>query len=74
VPWARQAAEILLGKNVGGDLAPARGDFNIRAAEDDRAVRVLDFARHEAEFNGRIRRLASLSVTALDTHGLEILF
>ena len=42
-------AEILLGEDVGGDLAPVLGDREVLALEDDRAVRILDLGRGAAE-------------------------
>ena len=61
-------AEILLRQNVGGDLGELRGHVDIRQAEHDRAVGVLDLADRLAEFDLRIGRLAGLGETTFDPH------
>ena len=42
-------AEILLGEDVGGHLAPVLGDLEVLQPEDDGAVRILDLGRGAAE-------------------------
>ncbi len=51
-------AEILLGEDVGGDLAPVRGHVEAFEAEDDGAVRVLDLAGGAPELDRLVWRLA----------------
>ena len=69
-----RAAEILLGQNVRSHLAPAGGNLDIGSAENDGTIGILDFAGDQTKFNGRIRRLASFSITALNAHDLRSLF
>ncbi len=42
-------SEIFLRQHIASDLAPAFGNFDVRLAEDDRAVGVFDLARCRAE-------------------------
>ena len=69
-----RAAEILLGQNVRSHLAPTGGNLDIGSAENDGTIGILDFAGDQTKFNGRIRRLASFSITALNAHDLRSLF
>jgi hypothetical protein len=61
-------AEILLRNHVGSDLRPEGRDLNVIRPENDRAVRVLDFADSQTEFDLRVGRLAFLGVAPLDFH------
>jgi hypothetical protein len=47
-------AEILLRQNVGGDLRPELGDFDILQPEHHRAVRITDLARRQPEVDGGV--------------------
>ena len=46
--------EIFLRQNVGGDLRPLLGHFHIVGVEDNRAVRIADFAHGEAKSDVRV--------------------
>jgi hypothetical protein len=61
-------AEILLRQNISGHLAPRRGDLDVFQTENNRPVRVLDFAGGLAEFNLRIGILAGFRIFARDVH------
>ena len=61
-------AEIFLGDDVARHLAPRRGHVDAVEAEDDRAVRVSDFALGLPEFDSRVRRLSCCRVAPLDPH------
>ena len=47
-------AEIFLRQNVGGDLRPLLRHFDIVGVEDNRAVRIADFAHGQAESDVRV--------------------
>ncbi len=61
-------AEIFLRDDVGGDLAPGRGDSDVLELEDHRPVRIADFARGRAEFDAGIGRLPSRSEAPFYLH------
>ena len=48
-------AEIFLRQHVGGDLRPLLRHFDVVGMKDDRAVRIADFARGQAELDVRVR-------------------
>jgi hypothetical protein len=48
-------AEILLGQDVTGDLRPPGGHLDVIELEDERPVRVADFARGFAELDRLVR-------------------
>ncbi len=66
--WNSGLAEILLRQNVGRNLAELRGNVDIRQTENNRTIRVLDFADGLAEVDVRIRRLAWLREAAFNAH------
>ncbi len=61
-------AEILLGEDVGGDLAPRRGHLDALELEDDRTVRIADLAPGRPEFDAVVSRRVRLRVSPLDPH------
>ena len=61
-------AEILLGEDVGGDLAPGVGHRNALEAEHDRTVGIADLGRGRSERDVSIGRLARLGVSPFDAH------
>ncbi len=52
-------AEILLRKNVCGNLAELRRDIDVLKAKHHRAIGILDLTGRRAEFDLRIGRLVS---------------
>ena len=65
-------AEILLRQHVGGDLRPVLRHFDVIGMEDDRAVRIADFARCETEDDLRVWRLSLFGVAPLNPHSLPL--
>ena len=65
-------AEIFLRQHVGGDLRPRRRHLDIVGMEDDRAVRVADLARGEAETDIRVGRSSLYGVAPLNPHLLPL--
>ncbi len=61
-------AEVLLGEDVGCDLAELLGHIDIGQPEDDGSIRVLDLAGGLAELDVRIGRLARFGETTFYTH------
>ncbi len=61
-------AEILLRQDVGGNGTPMRGHREILEAEDDRAVRIFDFARRLAERDLVVGRFARLGEVPRNAH------
>ena len=63
-------AEIFLGENVAGDLAPLRRGLDVFEREHHRTVRVADFALRGPELDGGVGRLVRRGVSPLDFHFL----
>ena len=61
-------AEVLLRQHVAGDLAPAGRHLDVLRLEHHRAVRVADFARGGAEFDGFVSVFPGFRKTAFDPH------
>src|SRR5581483_1632935 len=61
-------AEIFLGKHVGGDLRPGRGDLDIVEAEHDGAVGILDLRCRQSEINPCVGCFTLRGVATFDSH------
>ena len=68
------AAEIFLRQHIASDLAPRVWNLDGVHVEDDRAVRIADFARRFAERNVRVRRLSGLREATFHPHDMPHLF
>src|SRR5207302_4662408 len=64
-------AQIFLGEDVAGDLAPLGRDLDSLGGEDDRSIGVADLAGGTAEGDGLIRITAGRGKTTRDMHGLR---
>jgi hypothetical protein len=60
--------KILLRQDVGGDLRPELGHFDILEPKHDRTVGVADLARGRAELDARVTVLIGLGESAFDAH------
>ena len=61
-------AEVFLGDDVGGDLAPRRRDLDAVEGEHHGAVGIADLALRRAKFDSRVRRLTGGRETAFEAH------
>ena len=61
-------AEVFLGQDVGGHLGELPRHLELIEPEDDRAIRIADFAGRRPEFDGVVRRRALGRESTLDTH------
>ena len=61
-------AEVFLRDDVGGDLAPARGDFHVVELEDDGTVRVSDFGHRGHEIQIAVGILPGLGEFPFNLH------
>ena len=64
-------AEVLLRQDVAGHLAPRRRHLDVVELEDDRAVRIADFASRRPEFDAVIGRCICLGVAPLNPHAFS---
>ena len=62
-------AEVLLGKDIAGDLRPAGRDLHVLLREHRRAVGIADLARGRAVGHLLARRSVVRRIVALDAHG-----
>lgn len=62
--WHTGFAEVLLGQDVGGNLAPMGGDFNILHFEDNLAVGVTDYRRSVVVLKLVVHRRGIVGVVA----------
>ena len=65
-------AEILLRQDIGGDLRPEFRHLDVVRLEHDRAIRVADFGRGQAERDLRVGRLPVLGEAPFDPHSLPL--
>src|SRR6516165_24802 len=63
-------AEVLLGEDVRGDLAPLRRHLNPLGLKDHRAVGIADFAGRDPEWYRRVRILTGRRKPTRDVHSL----